>query len=126
MSTYVAGSCNIGPGEIKRRQGGAILGAVLIIAFTIVEVINQASRTQRALVFLPALVFATGWVQSRRKFCLAFGFMGTFNFGKLGELSKVANPADLKADRKTALSILGQSILIAAAITLIVIILPVK
>jgi hypothetical protein len=126
LSTYIPGSCNIGPGEIKRRQAGAVVGGLLLIAFLIIEIAHHASRTERLFAFLPALVFSTGWVQSRRKFCLAFGFMGTFNFGKLGELTKVADPADLKADRKTALSILGSALLIAAVITVLITLLPIK
>jgi len=126
LSTYIPGSCNIGPGEIKRRQAGAVLGAFLLVVFLLVEILHHASRSQRLFAFIPALVFSVGWVQSRRKFCLAFGFMGTFNFGKLGELSKVSNPEDLKADRKTALSILGSAVLIAGAITLIAILIPVQ
>ena len=64
------------------------------------------------------MVFAIGFVQSRKKFCLAYGLMGTFNFGKLGQISKVSDPVSKKADRKTALSILAQSILLAAGLTL--------
>ena len=98
----------------------------MLVVFLLVEILHHASRSQRLFAFIPALVFSVGWVQSRRKFCLAFGFMGTFNFGKLGELSKVSNPEDLKADRKTALSILGSAVLIAGAITLIAILIPVQ
>jgi len=50
--------------------------------------------------------------------------MGTFNFGKLGQLSKVTSPAERAADRKVALSILFQSLLLAAAVTAIVVALP--
>ncbi|MGA1738840.1 MAG: hypothetical protein ACO4AM_06135, partial [Candidatus Nanopelagicaceae bacterium] len=63
-------------------------------------------------------VFATGYIQSRRKFCMAYGFSGAFNLGKLGELSRVQDPVDRAADRKTALSILGQAALLALALTL--------
>jgi hypothetical protein len=65
-----------------------------------------------------------GWVQSRKKFCLAYGFTGTFNFGKLGEISRVADPADRAADRRTALIIFAQSALYAAVLTLLVVALP--
>jgi hypothetical protein len=50
--------------------------------------------------------------------------MGTFNFGKLGELSKVSDKSALAADRRTALSILGQSLTLAAVLTLVVYLLP--
>jgi hypothetical protein len=70
------------------------------------------------------LVASIGWIQSRKKFCLAYGFMGTFNFGKLGQLSKVSDKSAQAADRKTALSILAQSLSLAAILTLIVYLLP--
>jgi hypothetical protein len=65
-----------------------------------------------------------GFIQSRKKFCLAYGFMGTFNFGRLGKVSRVADKASLAADRKTASSILVQSVGLAAILTLIVYLLP--
>jgi len=63
-------------------------------------------------------------VQARKKFCLAYGFMGTFNFGKLGKVSRVSDKASLAADRKTAVSILLQSLGLASILTLIVYLLP--
>jgi hypothetical protein len=69
-------------------------------------------------------VAAIGWIQSRKKFCLAYGFMGTFNFGKLGELSRVRDKESLNADRKMALKVLSQSLSLAAVLTLIVYLLP--
>ena len=50
--------------------------------------------------------------------------MGTFNFGKLGQLSKVASKEDKAADRATAISILTQAIILAAAITGLIFFLP--
>ena len=126
MSTdsYIPGTCNIGQGEIRRRQLVALIGAVLSV-FTLAGLIStNAAPGARLGIFIPLAVASIGWVQSRKKFCLAYGFMGTFNFGKLGQLSKVADKSALAADRKTAFSILGQSLLLAAIITLIVYLLP--
>jgi hypothetical protein len=50
--------------------------------------------------------------------------MGTFNFGKLGQLSRVADTASRAADRKTALNILFQSGSYALIATAIVYALP--
>jgi hypothetical protein len=50
--------------------------------------------------------------------------MGTFNFGRLGKISRVADKAALAADRKTAITILVQSLALAAVLTLIVYLLP--
>jgi len=123
-SSYVAGACNIGPSEIKRRQTVAALGFVLTIATVILLAHGHATRISRLSAFIPAMIFSVGWVQSRRKFCLAFGLMGTFNFGKAGQLSKVQSPEDLAADRATALSILGQAFIVALAITALIVLLP--
>jgi len=65
-----------------------------------------------------------GYVQSRKKFCLAFGFMGTFNFARLGKMSKVVDKTSLAADRKTAAIILLQSLGLSAAITAVIYFLP--
>jgi hypothetical protein len=121
---YIAGSCNIGKGEIRRRQFVALIGLILTIT-TVIGLINvSAERSARLGVFVPAMIFAVGFIQSRRKFCLAFGLMGTFNFGSLGKLSRVASPEDRKADRKTAISILVQALSLALVITLIIYLLP--
>lgn len=115
--TYIPGSCNIGKGEIRRRQSVALLGGLLTIAYAAFLIVQNSSHALRLTAFFPAMVFATGWIQARKKFCLAFGFMGTFNFGKLGELSKVATKEEKEMDRNTALNILTQSIILALAIT---------
>ena len=121
---YIAGSCNIGKGEIRRRQFVALIGLILTIT-TVIGLINvSAERSARLGVFVPAMIFAVVFIQSRRKFCLAFGLMGTFNFGSLGKLSRVASPEDRKADRKTAISILVQALSLALVITLIIYLLP--
>ena len=122
--TYIPGTCNIGKGEIRRRQVVALIGAVLS-AFTLAGLIStNAAPGARLGIFIPLLVASIGWIQSRKKFCLAYGFMGTFNFGKLGQLSKVSDKSAQAADRKTALSILAQSLALAAILTLIVYLLP--
>ena len=115
--TYIPGTCNLGKPEVRRRQFVALLGLALAI-FSGLALWN-AAITVKITLFLPFFVFATGYVQSRRKFCMAYGFAGAFNLGKLGELSKVQDPAFRAADRKTAISILGQAALLAFALTLI-------
>jgi len=102
----------------------ALIGLVLVIATTIGLIVSESAKSARLSVFLPAMIFSVGFIQSRRKFCLAYGFMGTFNFGPLGKISKVATPEDRKADRKTAISILVQALSLALTITLIIYLLP--
>jgi hypothetical protein len=123
---YIAGICNIGKSEIRQRQIVALIGLALSISALIGFITTQASPSVRLGIFLPLAIFSIGWVQSRKKFCLAYGFLGTFNFGRLGKVSRVADKASLAADRKTAVSILMQSLGLAAILTLIVYLLPLK
>jgi hypothetical protein len=123
-SEYVAGSCNIGKGEIKRRQTIALIGVFLIFFSASTILGTDQGRSVRLSIFIPAMIFAVGFIQARKKFCLAYGLAGTFNFGKLGSISKVQNEVDKKADRKTAINILIQSVALASAITLLFYLLP--
>ena len=121
---YIPGSCNIGNGEIRRRQAVAIFGLFLTSFSAVTILATDQSRNSRLSIFVPALIFAIGFVQSRKKFCLAYGLSGTFNFGKLGQISKVQSTEDRKADRKTAVLILFQSVALAALITAVFFALP--
>jgi len=121
---YIPGTCNLGKDEIRSRQIVALFGLFLTISSVIGILAADQGRSVRFSIFIPAMIFSVGFVQSRSKFCLAYGFMGTFNFGPLGKLSKVATPADRKADRKTAISILVQALSLALTITLTIYLLP--
>ena len=123
-SEYVPGSCNIGKGEIRRRQLVALFGIFLTISSATALLATDQSRSSRISIFVPALVFSVGFVQSRSKFCLAYGLAGTFNFERLGKISRVQSVQDRKADRKTAIVILLKSAALAALITAVFFILP--
>ena len=114
---YIPGSCNIGQSEIRRRQLIAVIGAISTISGAIHMFNNYASRTPRLALFIPAMVFSAGWVQSRKKFCLAYGFMGVFNFGKAGKAQKVRSDEEKKADFATAKNLLSHILVLTLAIT---------
>ncbi|MEI6869634.1 MAG: hypothetical protein WCK44_00880 [Actinomycetota bacterium] len=123
---YIPGTCNIGKAEIRQRQVVALIGLFLSVSALIGFISTKASPSIRLGIFLPLTVFAVGFIQSRKRFCLAFGFMGTFNFARLGKMSKVVDKASLAADRKTAAIILLQSLGLAAILTVAVYLLPLK
>jgi hypothetical protein len=121
---YVPGTCNIGKGEVRKRQLVALVGlffsVTTLLAFSTVE----TTTSVRLGIFFPLMVASVGFVQSRSKFCLAYGFAGTFNVGKMGDIKRVASKEDRAADRKTALVILGKSFLLAALATAVVLVIP--
>ncbi|MSO28289.1 MAG: hypothetical protein EXQ75_00825 [Candidatus Planktophila sp.] len=124
QADYIPGTCNIGEGEVNRRRVVAAIGFVLSLSALTTFITTDVSQSARLGIFIPLLVMTIGWVQSRKKFCLAYGFTGTFNFGKLGNISRVADPIARAADRRTALMIFVQSTLYAAALTALVVVLP--
>ena len=115
--TYIPGTCNLGKAEVRSRQIVALVGLVATLILATGLIASSAPQASGLTLFAPLMVFAVGFIQSRRKFCLAYGIAGTFNLGKLGQISKVANPEDKAADRKTALSILAQATALALGIT---------
>jgi hypothetical protein len=121
---YIPGTCNIGKGEVRKRQLVALVGLFFSIstlfAFNTVDTPTEV----RLGIFFPLMVASVGFVQSRSKFCLAYGFAGTFNVGKMGDIKRVSSKEDRAADRKTALVILGKSFLLAAIATAVVLVLP--
>lgn len=122
--SYVPGTCNLGKAEIRRRQVVALIGAVLTLSSFAGLLAADTANSARWSLFAPLMVFSIGFIQSRKKFCLAYGLMGTFNLGKLGDITRVQSPEDRKADRKTAITILLQSALLALALTALFVILP--
>ena len=123
--SYIPGTCNLGKSEIQRRQFVALLGLLLTASILFGLIGADAPTSARWGLFIPLMVFSVGFIQSRKKFCLAYGLMGTFNLGKLGDISRVQSPEDRKADRKTALLILAQSALLALTLTVLFVLLPI-
>ena len=122
--SYIPGSCNLGKSEIRRRQFVALLG-LFLTGSTLAGLLGTNSpASARWGLFVPLMVFSVGFIQSRKKFCLAYGFAGTFNFGKLGAISRVSDPVARAADRKTAIKIFAQSALYAGLVTAAVVALP--
>ena len=121
---YIPGSCNIGKGEVRKRQAVGLIGLAISISYVLSFNAIDAPAIYRLGIFFPLMVASVGFVQSRSKFCLAYGFAGTFNVGKMGDIKRVASKEDRAADRKTALVILGKSFLLAALATAVVLVLP--
>jgi len=123
-ATYIPGTCNLGTSEVRRRQVVGLIGLVLSLISLSGLISLNAQPQARLAIFLPLMIASIGYVQSRSKFCLAYGFAGTFNLGKLGDISRVSDPLDRAADRATALKILGKSLLLASIATAVVFVLP--
>jgi len=121
---YIPGTCNLGKDEIRSRQMVALFGLFLTTSSVIGILVADQGRSVRFSIFIPAMIFSVGFVQSRSKFCLAYGLAGTFNFEGLGKISRVDSVEDRRADRKTAIIILLKAAALAALITVVFFVLP--
>ncbi len=61
-----------------------------------------------------------GIFQANRKFCVAYGFLGLFNFEKTGDVRKITINQDVANDRKYEVKLLLQSVFAAAVLTALV------
>ena len=123
-TTYIPGTCNLGANEIRQRKLVGLIGLFFSLSSLVGLMAVNAPREARLGIFLPLMVASIGFVQVRSKFCLAYGLAGTFNFGKLGDISRVSDPINRSADRVAALKVLVKSFLLASIATLVVFVLP--
>ncbi|MPZ52537.1 MAG: hypothetical protein GEU79_07365 [Acidimicrobiia bacterium] len=100
QSEYVPGVCNIGPEEIARRRNAGWVGlAVTVVAFAIL-VWTDVNPWWRLLLFLPAALSASGFLQGHFRFCAGFSRAGVFNFGPVGQTHEVTDDESKAQDRR--------------------------
>ena len=105
-SEYIAGQCNIGQAEIRLRDKIGWQGLGITIILWLAFILLDVPAPWRLLLFFPASLSATGFLQARMRFCVAFGLMGVFNFGpKAGRTDHIGEPDYIRKDRKKALLI---------------------
>lgn len=113
---YIPGACNIGPAEIRRRRQSGWIGLGVTVLVWGAFLIFRAPAPWRLLLFLPAMLGATGFLQAAFHFCAAFGMRGVFNFGpEVGRTETVEQAEFRLKDRRKAGMIALLSALIGAA-----------
>jgi hypothetical protein len=114
---YIPGACNIGKAEMRRRLAlgwlGLIAGGVLWAVFFSFD----TAAAWRLLMFFPAALAAAGFLQSYWSFCAGYGLSGVFNVGPdFGKTETVEQAEFRRKDRRTALLIIGLSLLVGAVV----------
>jgi hypothetical protein len=118
-SAYIPGVCNIGSAEIARRRRAGWIGLALTLIVLAVLIVLDAGRWWGLLLFLPATMSASGFLQAHFRFCAGFSRAGVFNFGPIGETQQVTEEESLAADRKRGNRITLYAALIGAAVSLV-------
>ncbi len=115
---YVAGVCNIGPEEVARRRNLGWISLAVSIILLAALVWSGISPWWRLLIFFPATLSASGFIQAYFHFCSGFARRGMFNFGLLGQHQAVADEASKVKDKKKGTQITLYAVLIGAAVAL--------
>jgi hypothetical protein len=116
---YIPGICNIGPAEINKRRQSGWLGLGATILLWIVFWVFRVPAIWRLLLFFPAVLGATGFLQAVLHFCAGFGMLGVFNFGsEVGKTETVEQAEFRHKDQRKALQIILYSVIIGIAIAI--------
>jgi hypothetical protein len=122
---YVAGTCNIGAWEIRRRRAFAITGFAIAGLMLAGLVAAGAPAPARLVLLLPLWGGCFSWLQARRRFCAAYAIGGISNFG--GDHSTRAAVKDGVAHREDLRAVMRMtrdSGVIALVLTFIAVLLP--
>jgi hypothetical protein len=117
---YISGVCNINHAEIGRRR---LVGYIGTTAFIIIGGglwALHVTSLLRLLVFIPATMAASGYLQASHKFCSGYGGRGLQNADDGSKAPQpVENREDAIKDRRRALVINLQSLAVGVIVTII-------
>ena len=115
QTEYVAGVCNIGSQEIARRRNIGLASLVFSVLLLLVLLWTGSHPGWRLLVFFPAALSASGFLQARFHFCVGFARAGIYNFGPIGEKQEIVEDSAKAKDRSRGRQITLYAVLLGAA-----------
>ena len=116
---YAPGACNIGAAEIRLRWIAGYAGSAATVIVWIALAWGGLSAAWYAVLALPAMLAATGFIQAQARFCVHFGLRHMFNFDDVGSATDVEDAAARRLDRRRAWQIVGMSAAIAAVVAMV-------
>ena len=121
-ATATTDEANIGPRERRKRRLLGIVSLTVAVGASFVLVAFGAPRWWRPVVFLPLWLAGLGLLQARDKVCIALAARGACNMDA-GE-EAVEDPALAARLRDKAAAVHRRALLVAAAITIVVLVFP--
>ncbi|MCC6447509.1 MAG: hypothetical protein IT215_02335 [Chitinophagaceae bacterium] len=95
---YIAGKCNIGSAEIKRKRNETLVSLALTILTIIILFNSETERIWRLVAFIPSTFFGIYIQQWLLKFNIWLGVKGVCNFGERGQREVISSDEDKKKD----------------------------
>ncbi|MFL6253391.1 MAG: OapA N-terminal domain-containing protein [Pyrinomonadaceae bacterium] len=122
MDATATEAANIGPRERRKRRLLGIVSLTVAVGVAFVLVSFGAPRWSRLVVFFPLWMAGLGLLQARDKTCIALAARGVCNMDA-GE-EPVVDGALASRLRKKAAAIHKRALMVAAAITFVVLLFP--
>ena len=125
QSSYIPGMCNINQAEIAYRRKAMWIGIGISVAMLAIMFIAGIVVWVRILLFIPVFIAVIGYLQSKNKFCVAYGASGKQNATDGNETAEdVIDETAKQADKRKARTMNLQAAMISLAITLATLLLP--
>ena len=122
MDAAATEAANIGPRERRKRRLLGIVSLTVAVGVAFVLVSFCAPRWSRLVVFFPLWLAGLGLFQAREKTCIALAARGVCNMDA-GEVT-IKDGALAAQLREKAAAVHRRALLVAAAITVVILIFP--
>ena len=110
-NAYIAGQCNLGTQEIRRRMNIGWLGVMFTFLVVLMLEIFDTPKLYRIIVLPTIGVALSGFLQARHRFCYLYGWRGVFSIMGRKKFEKILDTAALKKDKNTAIKIVVMMLL---------------
>jgi len=95
------------------------LGLAVTFILLAILLVAGAKPWWRLLVFFPATLSASGFIQARLHFCSGFARLGIYNFGSIGHKNPVPDDASKAKDRRRGNQITMYAVLIGIVVAIV-------
>ena len=122
-SDYVPGVCNINHSEVAYRKKAAYFGVIVTIILFGALYLLDIQRYSRIVLFLPIFIAVIGYLQTKNKFCVAYGASGKQNAREGSKTAqKVDNTNARRKDKQRANTMNIQAALLSLILTMILVV----
>ena len=119
-SDYVPGVCNINHSEVAYRKKAAYFGVIVTIILFGALYLLDVQAYSRIILFLPIFIAVIGYLQTKNKFCVAYGASGKQNAREGSKTAEeVADTDARRKDKQRANTMNIQAALLSLMLTII-------
>jgi hypothetical protein len=122
---YIAGQCNLGKVETRRRYRIGYFGIIVTIVFILIIEIASLPEISRFLIIAPVFYSLSGFIQAKHKFCYIYGYKHLSSIAGRKVFKRVHDVEAQEQDKKLANKIVIQSLSGSLVAGLIYYVLPV-